>query len=260
MELCENGEIPWIGTSHGIGIYKDYVGSGARGRKSCKIMFFCKIPRFMSFSRKFIKFHENEWKRWICITTTPTCPEPYIFLVVSYVFWSFAWAGNLFFHKNPEKLGILAFFKKIMKILNFMKNDGNSRNSTNPGPQNLQNRAVIHTVSGVAARGGARNHNFHKSSWYSMRFHEIFTFSWIFIKTQFSQVFTMSSRSATPAADPKKYLVIHANSNAFAEPERRKSRKSWKLADFHAIPSFLVNFTKIFWKSPRKISSNPNFF
>ena len=111
MELWEKGEIPWNGASKSIGIYKDYVGSGARERKSWKISFLCEISKFMWFSSNFMKFHENEWKRRICITTTPTCPEPYIFLVVSYVFWSFAWAGNWFFHRNAENIETFAFVK-----------------------------------------------------------------------------------------------------------------------------------------------------
>ena len=60
--------------------------------------------------------------------------------------------------------------------MNFEKKDENSWNSTNPGPQNLQNRAVIHTVSGVVARGGARNYNFHKNHDF-LRFHGILIFS-----------------------------------------------------------------------------------
>ena len=75
---------------------------------------------------------------------------------------------NSRFHGNSHKSMISALFHVFMKFTDFSENDENSWNSTNLEPQDMQNRAVIHTVSGVAARGGARNHNFHNI----MIFHE----------------------------------------------------------------------------------------
>ena len=49
-----------------------------------------------------------------------------------------------------------------MEFGDFSENDENLWNSTNLEPQDMQNRAVIHTVSAVPALGGVQNRHFHE--------------------------------------------------------------------------------------------------
>ena len=50
-----------------------------------------------------------------------------------------------------------------MKFTDFSENDENLWNSTNLEPQDMQNRAVIHTVSAIPALGGVQNRQFHEN-------------------------------------------------------------------------------------------------
>ena len=58
-----------------------------------------------------------------------------------------------------------------MKFTDFSENDEDLRNSTNLEPQDMQNRAVIHTVSAVPALGGVQNRHFHEIPHIFMKFH-----------------------------------------------------------------------------------------
>ena len=134
----------------------------------------------MIFS-KFQKFHENEWKRWICITTTPTCPEPYIFLVVSYVFWSFAWAGNLFFIKIQKNLDFLRFSRKSWKSWILWK-----MIETHEIPPILVPRTCKIEQWFILFRGSRRGEGrettifmkIHRISWNFMKFWYLHEFAW----------------------------------------------------------------------------------
>ena len=49
-----------------------------------------------------------------------------------------------------------------MEFTDFDENYENSWNSTNLEPQDMQNRAVIHTVSAIPALGGVQNRHIHE--------------------------------------------------------------------------------------------------
>ena len=84
---------------------------------------------------------------------------------------------NSRFHGNFHKSMVSALFHVFMKFTDFSENDENLWNSTNLEPQDMQNRAVIHTVSAVPALGGVQNRYFHEIPHIFMKFHHFSLFA-----------------------------------------------------------------------------------
>ena len=91
---------------------------------------------------------------------------------------------NLRFHGNSHKSIIPALFD-VYEFTDFSENDENLWNSTNLEPQDMQNRAVIHTVSAVPALGGVQNRYFHEIPHIFMEFHHFSLSAQNFIKFAF---------------------------------------------------------------------------
>ena len=110
-------------------------------------------------------------------TSAPTSPRnihnPCHFLC----FYELREVGIRVFHGNSQKSMISALFHVFMNFKDFSENDENSWNSTNLEPQDMQNRAVIHTVSAVPALGGVQNRHFHEIPHIFMKFHHFSLFA-----------------------------------------------------------------------------------
>ena len=129
----------------------------------------------------FMEFHENLWKSWFSAPQRLPAPETYIIVVISYVLKSSTTSEFAFFMEISINPWFLHFFHVLMEFTDFSENYENSWDSKNLEPQDMQNRAVIHTVSAIPALGGVQNRHFHEIHQKFMKINDFHEFSWKFM-------------------------------------------------------------------------------